>query len=76
MSSEFDRAAKRFREALEDMLGTDYTAALSIVTGTFVSLTLEVMRRHGHDPKGEVRIDGGKNRDVTIHAPKETPDER
>lgn len=64
------QAAERFQSALVDMLNVDYQAALSIVTGTFVSLTLEVIRRHGHDPKGEVRVDGGKNRDVTIHAPK------
>jgi hypothetical protein len=72
MTAKFDKAAERFTNALEDMLGIDYPSALVIVTGTFVSLTLEVMRRNGHESTGEVRIDGGTNRDVTIHAQKET----
>lgn len=72
MADNFQAAATRFQRALKDMLAIDYASALSVVTGTFVSLTLEVMRRNGHEPSGEVLIDGGANRDVTIHAPKET----
>ncbi|WP_132644713.1 hypothetical protein [Rubrivivax gelatinosus] len=70
MADNLDVAGARFQRAVEDLLAIDYPTALSIVTGTFVSLTLEVMRRHGHEPSGDVRIDGGENRDITIHAPK------
>lgn len=44
--------------------------ALSLVTGAFVSLTLLVLEANGHKPEGDIRIEGGKNRDITIHAPK------
>lgn len=43
---------------------------LTVLTGAFVSLTLEVVRRGGHDASGAIQIDGGPNRDITIHAPK------
>lgn len=46
---------------------------LSVVTGTFVSLTVEVVRRQGHDISKAITVDGGPNRDITIHAPKPTP---
>ena len=71
MSTQFDRGAKLFQQGLKDMLATSYGEALAIVTGTFVGLTLEVMRRHGHDNTKEIHIDGGESRDVTIHAKKE-----
>lgn len=69
--TEFERAAERFQEGLIEMLGVDSDAALSVVTGTFVSLTLEVVQRNGYDTSGQIRVDGGDNRDVTIHAPKD-----
>ena len=34
------------------------------------SLTLEVLRRKGHVPDGDIKIDGGDQRDITIHPPK------
>jgi hypothetical protein len=33
-------------------------------------LTLEMLRREGHDPKGDILLDGGENRDITIHKAK------
>lgn len=45
--------------------------ALAVITGTFVSLTLAVVKNAGHAVDGDLRIDGGKNRDITIHAPKD-----
>lgn len=44
---------------------------LTVLTGSFVSLTIELVRRSGNDVDKEVKIDGGKMRDITIHAPKD-----
>lgn len=46
---------------------------LSILIGAFVGLTVELVRRQGHDVSKEIMVDGGRNRDITIHAPKEAP---
>lgn len=43
---------------------------LSLLTGSFVSLTIEVLRRKGLDTTKEIKIEGGKMRDITIHAAK------
>ena len=64
------RAEKNFEKALLDLAGEDVATALAAVTGCFVSLTLEVLRRKGHVPDGDIKIDGGTNRDITIHASK------
>ncbi|MBU9502881.1 hypothetical protein KTE68_22275 [Burkholderia multivorans] len=53
--------------ALDDASVTD---VLAFVTGVFVGLTLELVRRAGHDVNKEIRIDGVEQRDITIHAPK------
>ena len=44
-----------------------------MLTGCFVSLTLEVLRRKGHVPDGDIKINGGDQRDITIHPPKVPP---
>ncbi|RJF99069.1 hypothetical protein [Noviherbaspirillum saxi] len=43
---------------------------LSILTGAFVGLTVELVRRQGHDVSKEIKVDSGQNRDITIHGPK------
>lgn len=43
---------------------------LSILTGAFVGLTVELVRRKGHDLNLPIKVDGGPNRDITLHAPK------
>ncbi|AAQ54967.1 hypothetical protein Bcep22_gp34 [Burkholderia phage Bcep22] len=43
---------------------------LSILTGAFVGLTVELVRRQGHDVNKEIKVDGGNQRDITIHASK------
>lgn len=63
-------------EKLGDALGQALDEApvsdvLSILTGAFVGLTVELVRRQGHDVNKEIKVDGGDNRDITIHAPKE-----
>ena len=64
------RAEKNFERALLELAGEDVSTALSVLTGCFVSLTLEVLRRKGHVPDGDIKIDGGDQRDITIHPPK------
>lgn len=53
--------------ALEECPTAD---VLAVITGTFVSLTVELCRRQGLDVTRQIRVDGGKQRDVTIHEPK------
>lgn len=43
---------------------------LSILTGAFVGLTTEVVRRQGHDESKEIKVEGGQRRDITIHPEK------
>lgn len=70
------KAEKNFEKALLELAGEDVSTALSVLTGCFVSLTLEVLRRKGHVPDGDIKIDGGDQRDITIHPPKAPRDER
>ena len=41
------KAEKNFERALLELAGEDVSTALSVLTGCFVSLTLEVLRRKG-----------------------------
>ncbi|WP_431511622.1 hypothetical protein [Variovorax sp. DAIF25] len=63
--------AQTFETALMRLVDESPSQALCIVTGAFVSLTLAMMEANGHKPEGEIHIEGGKNRDITIHAPKD-----
>ncbi len=57
--------------AIERALGEAPVAdVLSVLTGAFISLTVEVVRRHGHDVQQDIKVNGGPRRDITIHAPK------
>ncbi|MCA8321199.1 hypothetical protein [Burkholderia cepacia] len=47
---------------------------LSALTGAFVGLAVELVRRQGHDVAREIKVNGGQQRDITIHAPKELGD--
>lgn len=62
-------------EKLADAVGkaiesADINDVLGFLTGVFVSLTVEIVRRDGHDVNKPIMVDGGKNRDITIHPPK------
>jgi len=70
------RAEKNFEKALLDLAGENVSLALSVLTGCFVSMTLEVLRQKGHVPDGDIKIDGGDQRDITIHPPKVPPNVR
>ena len=62
-----DKLGTAILEALDEAPVSD---VLTILTSSFVSLTLELVRLEGHDTNLPVKIDGGPNRDITIHAPK------
>lgn len=62
-----DAMGHAIERALEEAPASD---VLSVLTGSFVGLTIELLRRQGHEPDRDIRIDGGPNRDITIHAPK------
>lgn len=47
---------------------------LSILTGAFVGLTVELVRRQGYDVSLPIKVDGGPNRDITIHEAKMSVD--
>jgi hypothetical protein len=58
-------------EAIKKALAeTSVDEVLSVLTGAFVGLTVEVLRRSGHESEKEIKIDGGSQRDITIHAKK------
>lgn len=63
-------AKENFEKALFALVDEGPSAALSIVTGAFVGLVIGVMEHNGHDTGGQIMIDGGPNRDITIHAVK------
>ncbi|RQV20618.1 hypothetical protein DF039_12300 [Burkholderia cenocepacia] len=64
-------ALEAIAEAVGDALAeTPVTEVLAFVTGVFVGLTVELVRRQGHDVNMEIKVDGGQQRDITIHAPK------
>lgn len=54
--------------AIEDALKTTPASeVLAILTGAFVGLTVELVRRQGHDADKQIMVDGGEKRDITIH---------
>jgi hypothetical protein len=64
-------ALDKLGAAIEHALGEESASSvLSVLTGAFVGLTVELVRRQGHDVSKEIKVDGGLNRDITIHAPK------
>lgn len=46
--------------------------AMAVATGLFVSLVVSWVDLKGEDPRKEITINGGDQRDITIHATKET----
>lgn len=66
-SSGVDALGAAIERALDDAPVSD---VLSVITGTFVSLVAELTRRAGHDANEQIKVDGGAQRDITIHAAK------
>ncbi|CUI48746.1 hypothetical protein [Achromobacter xylosoxidans] len=48
----------------------DPAMALQVATGAFVSLLLSYMEARGIETNKNIHVDGGDNRDITVHAPK------
>lgn len=64
-------AVNKISEAIEQALNVaTVTEVLSVLTGSFVGLTAELVRRQGYDADKEIKVDGGAQRDITIHARK------
>lgn len=71
LSQEAQSGVAKLGAAIEHALDTcSVSDVLSIITGTFVSLTVELCRRAGHDVTLPIKVDGVDERDITIHAPK------
>lgn len=66
-SSGVDALGAAIERALDDAPVSD---VLSVITGTFVSLVAELTRRAGRDANEQIKVDGGAQRDITIHAAK------
>ena len=64
-------AIDNLRAALDRAIKEEDTCdILSVITGSFVGLTIELVRLQGHDQTKEIFLDGGQQRDITIHEEK------
>lgn len=63
-------AIEELGEAIGRAIDESLSDALVVITGAFVGLAVAAVREKGHDPDCKIRIDGGLERDITIHAPK------
>lgn len=70
MSQQTTPTQQAFIDALERLIEESPSEALPIITGAFVGTVVCITEAYGHETSGEIRIDGGKERDITIHAPK------
>jgi hypothetical protein len=59
---------EKLESAFLEFVERDATAALQLITGMFVGLNLEFVRRQGEDANKEIKIMGCGNRNITIHA--------
>lgn len=57
-------------EAIGRAIDENPSDALVVITGAFVGLVVAAVRDNGHEPDLEIHIDGGRERDITIHPPK------
>jgi hypothetical protein len=62
-----EKLGQAISDALDEAPAAD---VLTVITGAFVGLTVEMVRRAGHDVAKPITVDGGKQRDITIHPPK------
>lgn len=67
--SSLEKMSEAIMKALDD---NNVEEVLSVLAGSFVALTVEVIRRNGNDPDMEIHIDDASNdRAITIHAVKD-----
>ena len=74
METDKARAHDRFLAAFDAYLDEAGVAdAMSAATTIFVSLVVSYTKARGHNADQPITINGGENRDITIHAPKKGP---
>ncbi len=60
---------EKLQAAFVELIEADPAQALQLITGMFVGLTVELVRRQGHDVACEIKIESApQQRDITIHA--------
>lgn len=65
------KAKDTFMQAFDRFLGESTPAeAITTATTIFVSLVISYAEMRGADTNQRIDIDGGENRDITIHPPK------
>lgn len=62
---------ENFEIAIKGIASRNPEIAISLLTGALVGLIEFLVEGNGDDPKKEIMIDGGENRNLTIHAAKE-----
>ena len=67
MSKAHDDFSAAFDRFLDEVGIAD---AMSVATGMFVSLVVGYLKHNGEDTSKPITINGGDQRDVTIHPPK------
>ncbi|MCO5355125.1 hypothetical protein [Acidovorax kalamii] len=67
MSKAHDDFMAAFDKFLDEVGVAD---AMTVATTIFVSLVVSYANHKGADPTKPIRIDGGDQRDITIHPPK------
>jgi hypothetical protein len=65
---EMEMKTEKLEAAFLELAERDATAALQLITGMFVGLNLEFVRRQGEDANKEIKLMGFGNRNITIHA--------
>lgn len=58
-----DELANGFKE----LASNDVDGALALATGIFVGLVEACVAMNGEDPKREIKIESGRQRDITLH---------
>lgn len=59
---------EKLQAAFIELIEADADQAIQLITGMFVGLAVEIVRRHGADASLDILIDGCGRRDITIHA--------
>lgn len=71
MSKAHDEFFEAFNKLLDEV---GVAGAMVVATGMFVSLVTGYLEQQGADTDKSITIDGGENRDITIHPTKRTQD--
>jgi hypothetical protein len=61
---------QKVEDAFAELVDENVEEALKLVTGMFVGLLLSYMELRGYATDGQIMVDGGNSRDITISAKK------